>query len=952
MNVRQSLFHRTIRAALRGSSDLRFLRKEAIIEGQPPTRRRWQMASCSSSYRPLSSHLFAAASFAITKESIRGVIVAHLATLPKDIGFMFRGLVTLFRSFSVGAALSVGVMFTLAILMIPDAGLSAETNASAEAVTSTSHGKIDFSRDIRPLLSDNCYACHGPAEAYREADLRLDMKESAFGELDSGERALVPGDLEASQLYQRLISQDEDERMPPVDHAKSLSAEEIELFKQWIEQGAKWQGHWSYITPEQSTLPELSKNKAWARADLDTFVAARLEEEGLQPVAAADKVTLIRRVTLDLTGLPPTMADVEAFLADKSNGAYERLVDRLLASSRYGEHMARFWLDAARYADTHGLHIDNRRAIWPYRDWVVGAFNKNMPFDQFTIEQLAGDLLEEPTRDQLIATGFIRAHVTTNEGGVIREEFYVRNTIDRVETTATIWMGLTAGCAVCHDHKFDPLTKKEFYQLFAFFNSTAENVLDGNRSYYPPMLHLTTPEQDEQLAVANKQLTSLKEEINAEEARLEEEAEKKAAAAAQENDSESSDQETPTDDAEKKEAAKKADAPLESPKLNSLKEQLAKAREQKNAIDAKVPVTMIAKEIDEPRQAYDLERGEYDKKGDKVPRDVPAFLPPMETSDRPADRLSLARWLVDPKHPLTARVTVNRIWQQLFGVGIVKTSEDFGAQGEWPSHPKLLDWLARDFVDSGWDVKRLMKQIVMSATYQQTSKVGKERYVRDPENRLLSRGPRFRMDAETVRDNALAISGLLVDSMGGEGVRPYQPDGIWFAVAYTASDTAHFKQDTDDGLYRRSLYTFWKRTAPPPAMMAFDAPSRETCRVRRDRTNTPLAALVLLNDTQYVEAARNLAQKMMTEGGSNDLDRVTYGVRRAIARSPKQGEIEVLLRVYRQQLAEFEQNEQAARDLVAVGESPVDESLNVQQLAAWTMVANLLLNLDETITKG
>jgi len=849
----------------------------------------------------------------------------------------------------------------IALSLTATTGSFAADADSAEPVAVAAVDMIDFNRDIRPLLSDNCYACHGPDEAHREAGLRLDTKESAFGELDSGETALVPGDLNASSLYQRLISEDEDLRMPPVDHAKSLTADQIDLFKKWIEQGATWQGHWSFVTPKRPTLPALAETKDWVRGDIDRFVAAHLESKGLAPSPEADKTTLIRRLTIDLTGLPPTTAEVDAFLADTSDDAYERLVDRLLASPRYGEHMGRYWLDAARYADTHGLHIDNRRAIWPYRDWVIRAFNANMPFDQFTIEQLAGDLLPNPTRDQLIATGFNRCHVTTNEGGVIREEFYVRNTVDRVETTATVWMGLTAGCATCHDHKFDPLTKKEFYQLFAFFNSTAENVLDGNRAYYAPMLHLTTPEQEKQLTELRAKIKTLKDDIADEETRLEEEAEKLAAAetaakaAAEETADEDGDMLEPSaEKAEvpKKPEAKKKEEKPESEKLKQLKTELAEANKAKNAIDAVVPITMITKEKDEPRQAFDLDRGEYDKKGDKVEREVPAFLPPMKKIDGKADRLSLARWLVSPEHPLTARVTVNRFWQQLFGTGIVKTSEDFGAQGQWPSHPQLLDWLARDFIDNGWDVKRTLKQMVMSATYRQASAVGAESFAADPENRMLARGPRFRMDAEVVRDSALAVSGLLNERMGGPGVYPYQPGGIWFAVAYTASDTAHYKQDTGDGLYRRSIYTFWKRTAPPPSMMAFDTPSRETCRVRRARTNTPMAALVLLNDTQYVEAARNLATRMMTSGATNERELITFGFRQALARAPESDEIDILLRVYKAQLAEYEANEQAARELVSVGDSAIDDSLDVKHLAAWTMVANLILNLDETITKG
>ncbi|REJ64888.1 MAG: DUF1553 domain-containing protein [Planctomycetota bacterium] len=947
MNVSRGLFYQTFTTTRGVDSDLRKTPTEAIIRGPSTTRCRWHLRRVRDFPPPLPSH-------AEDRRSRRRWTVLGAWDLRATEGQL---PVMRFRLHSRCFAWSL-LFAVAAVLLLPAAGAQAARPHD-----------IDFNRDIRPLLSDNCYACHGPDEHHREAGLRLDVKDSSFGELDSGETAIVPGDVEASALYQRLITEDESERMPPTDHGKSLDAQQIALVRDWIEQGAPWQGHWAFVAPQRPERPALGQLKSWVREELDYFVAARLEEEGLRPATEADKVTLLRRVTLDLTGLPPTSAEIEAFLADDSDGAYEKVVDRLLDSPRYGEHLAHYWLDAARYADTHGLHIDNRRAIWPYRDWVIRAFNANLPFDQFTIEQLAGDLLPDPTRDQLVATGFNRCHVTTNEGGVIKEEFYVRNTVDRVETTATVWMGLTAGCAVCHDHKFDPLTKKEFYQLFAFFNSTAEDALDGNRAYYPPMLHLTTPEQETELAALAEKMQKLEADITAEESRLEAAAEQAAAAqqaaepdenvetnatAQSEQKQAQPEQQAAAQEknAEKENAEKQNAEPPTSPRLAALRTELAEARQRKDAIDKAVPVTMITKELAKPRTAYDLERGEYDKKGAEVRRDVPAFLPPLPSGETSVDRLALARWLVDGKHPLTARVTVNRFWQQLFGVGIVKTSEDFGAQGEWPSHPQLLDYLAVDFVDSGWNVKRTLKKLVMSATYRQSSAADREAYQADPENRLLARGPRFRMDAEVIRDSILAASGLLVERFGGEGVRPYQPDGIWFAVAYTSSDTAHYKRDQDDGLYRRSLYTFWKRTAPPPAMVALDAPSRETCRVRRPRTNTPGSALLLMNDEQYVEAARNLAQRMMLEAGASETERIDFAIRQALAREATTIDRRVLARVYRAQLAEFENDEAAARALLAVGDSPFDESLDVQQLAAWTIVANLILNLDEMVTKG
>jgi hypothetical protein len=814
---------------------------------------------------------------------------------------------------------------------------------SAAATLQTPPGAgIDYSRDIRPILSDACYACHGPDEESREADLRLDRKADALAERDEGATAIVPGHPDRSELYRRLISHDPDERMPPGDSGKSLKAEQIERIRHWIEQGADWQEHWAFVPPQRPALPTILAGPP-AHHPIDYFLRARMVQEGLKPAPPADPLTLVRRVTLDLTGLPPTPSEIDAFLDDASPDAYPRLVDRLLKSPRYGEHMARYWLDVARYGDTHGLHLDNERAIWPFRDWVIAAYNRNMPFDAFTIEQLAGDLLPNASIEQRIATGFIRCHVTTNEGGVIKEEFYVRNTVDRVETTATVWMGLTAGCAVCHDHKFDPLTKREFYQLFAFFNSTADDSLDGNAVEYPPVIKLPTPEQSAKL-----------EELRTRIAGLEEAAAKRAqkpADAEPDNKAPSANGSGGKKDVAAKNAALNGAAtekPVVDPELEAARKELAE-------LDKSVPMTMVMQELAEPREAFDLTRGEYDKPADKVTRKLPAFLPPLPAGS-PVNRLGLAQWLVTGNHPLTARVAVNRIWQQHMGTGIVKTAEDFGSQGQWPSHPELLDWLACEFVSSGWNVQHLQRLIVTSDAYRQSAEAGPKPRRADPENRLFTRGPRFRMDAEMVRDAALFAGGLLVEKVGGTGVRPYQPPGIWEAVGYTSSNTARYTQDHGAALFRRSLYTFWKRTAPPPAMLAMDAPSRETCTVRRPRTNTPLAALVLMNDPQMFEAARHLADRMIREGGSEAPSRIALGFRLATGRLPDRLEVDVLMSLYERHRNALIQDKQAAQ-ILSVGELPAAElpagsRTDARERAAWTMVANAILNLDEFVTKG
>jgi len=1178
--------------------------------------------------------------------------------------------------------------------------------------------KLDFNRDIRPILSDNCFACHGPDDLERKGKLRLDDSKAALLPAKSGEHAIVPGDVAKSHMIERILSKDADEVMPPPKTGKKLTAQQVELLKRWIQEGAKFEGHWAFAKPERPELPPV-KNTKWSRNEIDRFVLARLEKEGLKPSSEADKVTIIRRVTLDLTGLPPTLEEVDAFLADKSKDAYEKVVDRLLKSPRYGEHMARYWLDAARYADSHGYHIDSERSMWKWRDWVVEAFNQNKPYDQFTIEQLAGDLLPDATTEQKVGSGYVRANMSTGEGGAIEQEYQCKYTFDRVETTGTIWLGLTLTCARCHTHKYDPITHREYYGLYSFFNSINESIMDGNKPNPDPFIKLPTPDQSKRqgelkrhMAEGQKKIDAPVPELDTAQAAWESKWHEKlskgwttllpmnvvstvsngatfrvlenASVLAEGNNPESDvyevvvpfkeaasiaalrlealphdslpekgssraadgvfrlsefeaeivtptkpakdwkEGEKPTEakDAKKEEAPKpkklkftqavasaaastreidkaidgkadtgwgieaaaskepqtalfalaepvkvekdaelrvrlryeaskskraighfrlaaaqndelvqllnppKADpwqvvgpfktdglrngftnvfAPekeidlkktyagvrdeikwnakpdfedgknnllvqdlhgihgayylhrtlkvsaarkldlslraddafklwvndklvaeraeekpgdglmrvtvdlksgdnkfllkivtvqgaayftfnknlgdadavpadiaavlattkkLNGPQVTKVRnfyrrehsadfkklfEDMDKWREEDGAIERAIPLTMVAKEMEKPRETFMLIRGEYDKRGDKVEPGVPAILPPLPAG-APTNRLGLAKWLMDPSHPLTARVTVNRFWQQYFGVGFVKTTEDFGVQGENPSHPELLDWLSTEFIRTGWDVKQLQRLIVTSATYRQVSKTSPELRGRDPENRLLARGPRFRVDGEVVRDTALAVSGLLVEKRGGRSVKPYEPGGLWEAVSFNNSQK--YVPDKGDAQYRRSLYTHWKRQSPPPNMLIFDAPTREYCVVKRPRTNTPLQALALMNDLQFVEASRAFAQRILTEGGKGANERLAFAFRSATSRKPGSDEIKVLKEVLDRQLAEFNKDKEAAGKLLGVGSFKANESVNSTELAAWTTVASMVLNLDETVTKN
>ncbi len=788
---------------------------------------------------------------------------------------------------------------------------------------------IDFSRQIRPILSDNCFACHGPDEQQRKAKLRLDIRASALGPLRGGGRAIVPGNPKESHVIERVLAEDPAERMPPERTNKKLSPAQIELLKQWIEQGAPWSEHWAFVPPERPPLPKVAR-QGWARNAIDYFILARLEKEGLEPSSEADRRTLQRRVTLDLTGLPPTPAEMDAFLADTSPRAYEKVVERLLQSPHYGERLAVDWLDAARFADTHGYHLDAGRDMTRWRDYVIDAFNANEPFDRFTIEQLAGDLLPPPPSatgegadralTQKIASGFNRNHMINFEGGAIAKEYLNAYIVDRVNTTTTVWLGLTMACAQCHDHKYDPVSQKEYYQLYAFFHNVPENGLDGAKGNAAPVVKAPSREQERMLAKLDADLAALQASLLAPNPRTD------TAAAAR---------------------------------------GVTKLRQARAALEKQIPTAMVMQEMATPRETFVLLRGAYDKKGVKVTAGVPAALSPLP-QDAPPNRLGLARWLVDGKNPLTARVIVNRYWQMIFGTGLVKTAEDFGSQGEQPSHPELLDWLAVEFMTplpspqgtgakQNWSVRDLLRLIVTSSTYRQSSKIPADLATRDPENRLLARGPRYRLQAEFIRDQALAISGLLNREVGGASVSPYQPAGLWQELGSRGDSknwsAQFFVQSKGKDLYRRTMYTFWKRTSPPPQLITFDAPDRETCTVRRSRTNTPLQALVLMNDPTYVEASRKLAERLLHEASATD-DRLILAFRLATARPPTAAELGVLRQVLEKQLARYHADEKAALQLLAVGDSARVERLAPAELAAWTVVASVILNLDETVTKG
>jgi hypothetical protein len=1057
---------------------------------------------------------------------------------------------------------------------VAERGVFALVLIAGLGLADAAESKVSFNRDIRPIFSDNCTACHGPDAKARKADLRLDTKEGFFEKTAKRGPAVVARNLEKSELWQRVITTDPDDIMPPPDSHKSLKPEQKEKLKQWILAGAPWEGHWSFVKPEKPNVPVAKASGFKVRNPIDAFILAKLQSKSLKPASEADRRTLARRLSLDLTGLPPKPEVVEAFVKDKTPDYYEKFVRRLMATPAWGEHRARYWLDAARYADTHGLHFDNYREMWPYRDWVIRAFNKNMKFDQFTLEQIAGDLLDDPTTDQETATGFHRCNPTTNEGGTIDEENQANYANDRVTTTGWVWLGATLNCAACHDHKFDPFTQKDFYSMEAFFRNTTQSAKDGNsKDSTPSILVAQTPEDAARWTALPGAITSASNQIAARRSEAKPafdgwltgskgadlDAELNisnlvlhAALNARESNGLSvavgpsrripltGEQEWTegklgpalvlkkgmslnlgdAGDFEKTNAfsygawvrvsktagnsgviarmdvskdhrgwdlyqsdkkfsvhivskwpenalkvSTKADVIKEKTfqhvfvtydgsgktkglrmyidgvetALNSDKDDLkdtirttvplrvgqrseghefergrvqdlriynrrlsskevktlaqvipireaialaankrtkeqnetifdywittrdkaytglvAKSealRAERDAIKERNPVTHVQREKkDSMPMANILFRGQYDKKKDQVTAATPAVLHAMPAG-APTNRLGLAKWINSPENPLTARVTVNRFWQEIFGVGLVKSSEDFGSTGDAPVNQELLDWLAVDFQEHGWDVKRLFEMMVTSSTYRQSAGATPEKLEKDPQNRFLSRGPRFRMDAEMVRDYAIAASGLMKEKVGGPSVKPYQPGGIWEAVAMPESNTKKYTADKGDGLYRRSLYTFWKRAAPPASMDIFNAPSREVCAVRRERTNTPLQALATLNDPQFVEAARHLADDALARSKGREDEAIEEMSQRLLSRSLTSKEKSIVKGTLADMRAFYEKQPEAAKEFLAVGESKPSEKVPVTQLAAMTMVANQLMNLDEVLNK-
>ncbi len=833
-------------------------------------------------------------------------------------------------------------------------------------VTAESISKPDFAGNIRPILAQNCFSCHGPDATKRKADLRLDTRQGAFSDL-GGYRALVSGNLEKSVLYQRIITQDPDDQMPPPDSGKKLNPDQIQLIARWIESGAVWEEHWAFTPLNRPALPTVS-NENWPANGIDYFVMGKLDEKGLNPSPPADKHSLIRRVSLDLTGLPPNQKEVKIFLNDQSPKAYAHLVNRLLNSPAYGERWAQVWLDLARYADTKGYEKDLRRSIWRYRDWVIDAFNDDMPFDQFTREQLAGDLLPDPTMDQLIATAFHRNTMTNDEGGTSNEEYRVAAVKDRVDLTGQVWMGLTVGCAQCHSHKFDPITHEEYYQLFAFFNQTE----DTDRSDEAPKIKTPTRSQQKQIdqiaseiRVANKQIENTALNYSEGLSKWEWDWKERLPLTSDITLKFEKNQKlilglpielakiltTPADKIEPAQVITIRDHYLKqhSPEGKRLLDELAVLETQQSDLLKTVPTTLVMRElpIEKERKNYVMLKGNYLEKGTTVEPAVLKSFHPMP-ANLPRNRLGLAQWLMDADNPLTARVTVNRFWARFFGKGIVETEEDFGTQGSSPSHPKLLNWLAEELLENEWSLKDLCRTIVLSNSYQQSSKVTPDRLDQDPFNRWLSRGARFRLSAEMVRDYALTVSGLLSRKMYGPSVMPPQPEGIWQTVYSTDS----WKTSPGENRYRRGLYTFIRRTSPYPSMLTFDAPSREVCTVRRIRTNTPLQALVTLNDPVYIEAAQALARRVLKKTKVSGETRLKFALESVLIRQASSREIDLLKGHLKRRLDFYHDHPE---DALAMATDPIGElpaTIGTAEAAAWTSVCNVILNLDEALTRN
>ena len=829
---------------------------------------------------------------------------------------------------------------------------SCGTNMSDEVATAYEDlpEKIDFNFHVRPILSDRCFSCHGPDENARKANLRLDVEEAVFSNIPGKETfPAVPGNPGKSELIKRILSDNPEEIMPTPQSNLSLTAQEKAVLIKWIEQGAEWKSHWAFSSPKKAGLPKL-EHSDWPKNEIDYFVLDKLESLGLEPSPEAEKETLIRRLSFDLNGLPPTPEEVVQFKNDTSKEAYEHLVDRLLSSPRYGERWAWEWLDVARYSDTNGFQGDATRDMWPWRDWVIKAFNTNMPYDEFTIKQLAGDLLPNAKTNDILATAFNRNHTYNTEGGTIPEETRVTNVFDRVETTGTAWLGLTFNCARCHDHKYDNITQKEYYQMFDYFNQTSEEGGKYN-GQVKPLLNMSSEEKRQKMADLEAYVEQLYIEVDTfETVKFPREAGLPASESKVAKNIKGVDPRILlTSAANRGNGGLQQLANYFSGKDdtygNLLKDLIQAKKKFQNAAKGAIQV-MVMDQLNEPRSSYVLERGGYNKPRmeEGVCMDVPAVLPPLP-KNKPNNRLTLAEWLVSEDQPLTARVTVNRYWQAFFENGIVKTIEDFGVQGALPSHPELLDWLAVDFQENGWDLKALFKKIVMSATYRQSSKVSEELREHDPENRYLARSTRTRHPSWMLRDQALYVSGLLVDSIGGQPVKPYQPEGIWSEATFGKTI---YNQDKGDGLYRRSLYTFWRRIVGPTFL--FDNSSRQVCTVKTLNTNTPLHALTTLNDITYMEASRVLAEKTLTSK-LKDVDRINYVFQWVTSRKPKPEELSILQTRLGQLRKEFSRDTNEAKKLTSIGEFRKNDELDLTDHAAYTVLSSLLLNLDETITR-
>jgi hypothetical protein len=816
--------------------------------------------------------------------------------------------------------------------------------------------QVEFNRDVRPILSDNCFLCHGPDKSRREADLRLDLRDEA---IQAG--VLVPGKADESELVARILSDDPDEVMPPRKSNKTLDSRQKEILKRWIEQGAEYQKHWSYETPVKAQTPA-------GQNAVDVLVGRRLAELGLKPSPEADRRTLIRRLSFDLIGLPPTPEEVKAFIEDDASDAYERLVDRLLARPQYGERMAISWLDVVRFADTIGYHSDNPRNIWPYRDWVIQSFNDNKPFNRFTLEQIAGDLLPDASTETRVGSAFNRLLLSTEEGGAQPKDYEARMLTDRVRAIGAAWLGQTTGCAQCHDHKFDPFTTRDFYSLGAFFADIQEPII-GRRE---DGMVVASAEDEKTIAKLDASITEAKQRLEAVAPQLElaqsqwevdlaryavtlpeltqdakaTPAEKSAARvvqAALKKDSK-------TRDPKEREAVQTYFRTRATNLFSAEREAVSRAERERQAFVNSLPKCIVSVHSETPRTVRILPRGNWmDETGEIVKPALPSYLPQPKIEGRDLTRLDLAQWLVSRDNPLTARTVMNRLWKQFFGAGLSKQLDDLGAQGEPPSNPALLDWLACEFMDRGWDVKHMVRTIVVSKTYRQSSVATPELLAADPLNREFARQSAYRVDAELVRDNALAVSGLLVGKVGGPSVKPYQPEGYWENLNFPPRQ---YVADQGDAQHRRGLYTWWQRSFLHPSLLAFDAPSREECTAERNRSNIPQQALVLLNDPTYVEAARAFATRVLRECSERPQDRLNRAWQLALQRTPRPSEAETIRKLLDKHLSDYRANPAAAQALLSLGVAPMPDGLDAAELAAWTHVARVLLNLHESITRS